>query len=132
MSTQYSAIGRTAVLRLDNPPVNGLGHATRQGGVQGLHRALDSGEVDAVVLTGREGIFSAGADITEFGTPKTTAEPMLGDVIAALEAADKPVVAAIDGTCFGGGLELEPTPPAAACTSTVLPDRTRRDRVSAW
>ncbi|MFC9913058.1 3-hydroxyacyl-CoA dehydrogenase NAD-binding domain-containing protein [Streptomyces sp. NPDC059862] len=106
MSTQYSVIGRTAILRLDNPPVNGLGHATRQGIVQGLHRALDSGDVDAVVLTGREGFFSAGADITEFGTPKTTAEPTLGDVIAALEAADKPVVAAIDGTCFGGGLEL--------------------------
>ncbi|MGP4084506.1 3-hydroxyacyl-CoA dehydrogenase NAD-binding domain-containing protein [Streptomyces sp. KR55] len=106
MSTQYSVIGRTAILRLDNPPVNGLGHATRQGIVQGLHRALDSGDVDAVVLTGREGFFSAGADITEFGTPKTIAEPTLGDVIAALEAADKPVVAAIDGTCFGGGLEL--------------------------
>ncbi|UXY31055.1 3-hydroxyacyl-CoA dehydrogenase NAD-binding domain-containing protein [Streptomyces sp. HUAS TT20] len=106
MSTQYSVIGRTAILRLDNPPVNGLGHATRQGTVQGLHRALDSGDVDAVVLTGREGFFSAGADITEFGTPRTTAEPTLGDLIAALEAADKPVVAAIDGTCFGGGLEL--------------------------
>ncbi|MGW0701139.1 3-hydroxyacyl-CoA dehydrogenase NAD-binding domain-containing protein [Streptomyces sp. NPDC002867] len=106
MSTQYSVTGRTAVLSLDNPPVNGLGHATRQGIVQGLHRALDSGDIDAVVLTGREGFFSAGADITEFGTPKTTAEPTLGDVIAALEAAGKPVVAAIDGTCFGGGLEL--------------------------
>ncbi|MGP3998724.1 3-hydroxyacyl-CoA dehydrogenase NAD-binding domain-containing protein [Streptomyces sp. 8N706] len=106
MSTQYSVVGRTAILRLDNPPVNGLGHATRQGIVQGLHRALDSDDVDAVVLTGREGCFSAGADISEFGTPRTTAAPPLGDVIAALEDAVKPVVAAIDGTCFGGGLEL--------------------------
>jgi 3-hydroxyacyl-CoA dehydrogenase len=106
MSTQYSVTGRTAILRIDNPPVNGLGHATRKGIVQGLQRALDSADVDAVVLTGREGSFSAGADISEFRTPRTTAAPSLGDVIAALEEAGKPVVAAIDGTCLGGGLEL--------------------------
>ncbi|GGW52058.1 3-hydroxyacyl-CoA dehydrogenase NAD-binding domain-containing protein [Streptomyces xantholiticus] len=106
MSTHYSVTGRTAILRIDNPPVNGLGHATRKGIVQGLQRALDSADVDAVVLTGREGSFSAGADISEFGTARTTAAPSLGDVIAALENAGKPVVAAIDGTCLGGGLEL--------------------------
>ena len=106
MSTSYSVDGRVAVIRIDNPPVNGLGHATREGISRDLRRALDDAKVDAVVLTGRPGFFSAGADITEFGTPKSAADPNLPAVIAAVEGAGKPVVAAIDGTAFGGGLEL--------------------------
>ncbi|MEV0081397.1 3-hydroxyacyl-CoA dehydrogenase NAD-binding domain-containing protein [Saccharopolyspora sp. NPDC050642] len=106
MSTEYALDGPVAIIRIENPPVNGLGHAVREGIVRDLHRALESADVEAVVLTGRPGFFSAGADITEFGTPKSAAEPTLVDVIAALDAAGKPVVAAIDGTCFGGGLEL--------------------------
>src|SRR5262249_35615083 len=88
------------------PPVNGLGLAPRTGIVADVQRALDDGEVDAIVLTGRPGFFSAGADITEFGTPRTGTEPTLGTVIRTLEDAGKPVVAAIDGACLGGGLEL--------------------------
>ncbi|MFE5705412.1 3-hydroxyacyl-CoA dehydrogenase NAD-binding domain-containing protein [Rhodococcus koreensis] len=106
MTTQYSVAENVATIRLDNPPVNGLGHSTRAGIVTDLHRALASPDVEAIILTGVGGFFSAGADITEFGTPKTMAEPSLQDVIAALEESDKPVIAAIDGTCFGGGLEL--------------------------
>src|SRR5262245_4284316 len=106
MSTQYSVDGGVAIIRLDNPPVNGLGHATRAGIVRDLDRALADEAVGAVVLTGRPGFCSAGADITEFGTAKAGAEPALGTVLAALEDAGKPVVAAIDGNCLGGGLEL--------------------------
>jgi 3-hydroxyacyl-CoA dehydrogenase len=106
MSTQYSVTGRVAVIRIDNPPVNGLGHATREGIVRDVRAALADADVDAIVLTGRPGFFSAGADIAEFGTPKTFAEPKLPDVIGLLEDLAKPVVAAIDGACLGGGLEL--------------------------
>ncbi|HEX5405052.1 MAG TPA: 3-hydroxyacyl-CoA dehydrogenase NAD-binding domain-containing protein [Pseudonocardiaceae bacterium] len=106
MSTQYSVTGRVAVIRIDNPPVNGLGHATRQGIVRDVDAAVADADVDAIVLTGRPGFFSAGADIAEFGTPKSAAEPRLPDIITMLDDLAKPVVAAIDGTCLGGGLEL--------------------------
>ncbi|HKN97529.1 MAG TPA: 3-hydroxyacyl-CoA dehydrogenase NAD-binding domain-containing protein [Pseudonocardiaceae bacterium] len=106
MVTSYEVTGGVAVIRIDNPPVNGLSHATREGVMGDLERALADDAVTAIVLTGRPGFFSAGADIAEFGTPKSGAVPRLGEVIAALESAAKPVVAAIDGDALGGGLEL--------------------------
>ena len=60
----------------------------------------------AIVLTGADGLFSGGADIREFGTPASTAEPTLRQLIELVETSAKPVVAAITGTCLGGGLEL--------------------------
>ncbi|QSE92460.1 enoyl-CoA hydratase/isomerase family protein [Rhodococcus pseudokoreensis] len=106
MSTQYSVAGSVAIIRLDNPPVNGLGLSTRQGILRDLTRALDAPEVESIVLTGNGKFFSAGADISEFGTSKSSTEPSLRTVIEALEDSTKPVVAALEGTCFGGGLEL--------------------------
>ena len=98
--------GDVAVITLDNPPVNGLGYETRKGIVDGLERALADGSVRAIVLTGGGKAFSGGADIKEFGKPSALAEPNLLSVIAALEASTKPVVAAINGTAMGGGVEL--------------------------
>ncbi len=102
----YRVDGPVAVITLDNPPVNGLGHAVRQGIVEGLRGALADGAVGAVMITGANDVFSGGADIREFNTPKASAAPMLLEVIAAVEASPKPVVAAIGGVCMGGGLEL--------------------------
>ncbi|CAG2129722.1 3-hydroxyacyl-CoA dehydrogenase NAD-binding domain-containing protein [Cupriavidus plantarum] len=106
MTAQYQVQDGVAVITLDNPPVNGLGHGTRLGIVEGLTRALDDGAVKAVVITGAGKAFSGGADIREFNTPKATQEPTLGSVIRALEASTKPVVAAIHTVAMGGGLEL--------------------------
>src|SRR5690349_16293507 len=107
MSTAHYAVnGDTAVITLDNPPVNGLGLELRSGIVAGLERALADGKVKAVVLIGSPKAFSGGADIKEFNTPRMTAEPHLGNVIRAIEASTKPVIAAISGNCMGGGLEL--------------------------
>ena len=91
---------------LDNPPVNGLGHSTRAEVVAGIDRATDDARCDAIVITGAGGRFSGGADIREFNTPKASAEPTLHTLIRAVEDCAKPVIAAIDGVCMGGGLEL--------------------------
>ena len=106
MSAQFQVHGDVAVITLANPPVNGLGLATRQGIVDGLNRAQQDAAVKSIVITGAGGAFSGGADIKEFGSDKSMQEPNLLSVIAAIEASPKPVVAAIHSVCMGGGLEL--------------------------
>ncbi|MEQ9544482.1 MAG: 3-hydroxyacyl-CoA dehydrogenase NAD-binding domain-containing protein [Marinobacter sp.] len=107
MSTaHYDLNGAIAVIRLDNPPVNGLGLALRQGIVNGIRQAEADDAVKAVVLIGSDRAFSGGADISEFGSSKATAEPNLNTVINYVESSRKPVIAAISGACMGGGLEL--------------------------
>ena len=106
MTAQYHVHGDIAVITLSNPPVNGLGLATRLGIADGLSRANTDPAVKAVVLTGAGKAFSGGADIKEFGSAKATQEPNLLSVILALENSAKPVVAAIHSVCMGGGLEL--------------------------
>ena len=117
-STSYAVHGPVAVVTLNNPPVNGLGHALRSGIVAALDQALADPQVQAIVLTGSARAFSGGADVREFGTPKAGQEPTLPSVIRALDGATKPVVAALAGVCLGGGLEL-----ALGCHYRVaLPD----------
>lgn len=106
MSAQYSVHGNVAVITLANPPVNGLGLATRQAIVAGLDRALADAAVGAIVITGAGAAFSGGADIKEFGTDRATQQPNLHSVIAAIEESDKPVIAALHSVAMGGGLEL--------------------------
>ena len=106
MTAEYQVHGDVAVITLNNPPVNGLGYATRKAIVAGLNRAEDDAAVQAIVLTGAGAAFSGGADIKEFGTPQAMQQPNLPAVIAALEQVRKPVIAAIHSVCMGGGLEL--------------------------
>jgi 3-hydroxyacyl-CoA dehydrogenase len=106
MGAKYEVRGDVAVIMLDNPPVNGLGYDTRREFSAGVERAMADAAVKAVVFTGAGKAFSGGADIREFGTPKAVAEPNLLSLIRQLEGCAKPVVAAINGVCMGGGLEL--------------------------
>ena len=96
--------GEIAVVTVDNPPVNALKHEVRAGLAEGLNRARSDSEVKAVVIACVGRTFFAGADIMEFG--KLPQAPSLHDVIAAIEAMPKPVVAALHGTALGGGFEL--------------------------
>jgi 3-hydroxyacyl-CoA dehydrogenase len=102
----YRVDRTAAVISFANPPVNGLSHAVRAGISAALGRAQADSSVRAIVLTGAGGLFSGGADIREFGTPTSTAEPTLRRLIDQVETSAKPVIAAITGTCLGGGLEL--------------------------
>ncbi len=106
MTAEYAVQGNVAVITLNNPPVNGLGLATRKALTDALARAQADAAVQAIVITGAGKAFSGGADIKEFGQPTAFQEPNLLSVILTLEAATKPVVAAVHSVCMGGGLEL--------------------------
>jgi 3-hydroxyacyl-CoA dehydrogenase len=98
-----STEGRIGVLTVNNPPVNALAAAVRNGIKEGVEAFGKDPNIDAIVLIGGGRTFIAGADIREFGKPPSGAN--LNDVIATLENSPKIVVAALHGTPLGGGLE---------------------------
>ena len=100
MTAEYKVHGDVAVITMNNPPVNGLGYATRVGVTNGLDKANADPSVKSIVITGAGKAFSGGADIKEFGSPKALAEPNLLSVILALEESAKPVVAAIHSVAW--------------------------------
>ena len=102
----YEARGPVAVITMDKPPVNSLGAALRSGIANAFERAAADASIRAIVLTGSARAFSAGADVTEFGTPNAAREPNLRVLIDYVEMTEKPVIAAIAGQCLGGGFEL--------------------------
>lgn len=100
----YSRHWDIAVLRLQNPPVNALSQAVRQGLSDGMARAEAEDGVRAVLIVGDGRAFIAGADITEFGKPPM--EPNLPDLCTRIEASPLLVVASMHGVSLGGGLEV--------------------------
>jgi 3-hydroxyacyl-CoA dehydrogenase len=103
---RYKVDKGIAWLAMNNPPLNALSHALRAAVLAAIDRAMADPKVRAVILIGSERAFSSGADIKEFAGSTFYAEPFLPALVDAIEAAPKPVIAAISGACMGGGLEL--------------------------
>lgn len=101
-SVRYELQGNIGVITVDNPPVNALSHAVRQGLLDAITAAQsDASEAIVIICDGRT--FFAGADISEFGKPPM--EPGLPDLLNRIEASPKRVIAAMHGTALGGGFE---------------------------
>ena len=103
-TVHYEVRDDVALLTIDNPPVNPLSSGVRQGLNDGISQALADDAIKAIVMTGAGRAFIAGADISEFGG--ASQGPSLADCLNAMDNSSKPIVAAINGTAFGGGLEV--------------------------
>jgi 3-hydroxyacyl-CoA dehydrogenase len=105
---KLSREGGIAVITIDNPPVNALSPGVPEGIASSLASAVSDGEVDAIVIIGAGRTFIAGADIREFGKVVSGEKPRgsLLPLLRAIEDSPRPVVMAIHGTAFGGGLEV--------------------------
>ena len=114
-TVHYEVKGNIALMTVDNPPVNPLSSGVRQGLTDGINKALSDDSVEAVVLTGAGRAFIAGADISEFGGKAEG--PSLFDCLNTMDDSTKPIIAAINGTAFGGGLEV-----ALCCHYRVIAD----------
>ncbi len=110
---RYEVADGIAVATITNPPVNALSVALRGALLEAARQAGADPAVKALVIAAEGRSWIAGADISEFGKPPMS--PTLPDVLAAIEACPKPVVAAIHATALGGGLEV-----AITCTARVV------------
>src|SRR3954454_913194 len=96
--------GDVLIVTSNNPPVNALGHAVREGLVAAIAEADGDAAGKAGVIVCQWQPFSPAADTPEFGKPMQP--PVLPEVVDVIENCTKPVVAAIHATAFGGGLEV--------------------------
>ncbi|SFF97990.1 enoyl-CoA hydratase [Desulfotomaculum arcticum] len=97
------------VAAINNPPANALGQPVLADLNALLDESLNDNEVRAIVITGSgEKLFSAGADITEFASIQADGAPKISghDVFLKIENYPKPIIAAMQGSAFGGGNEL--------------------------
>src|SRR6267142_6618765 len=106
---QLTSDNGIAIVTINNPPVNALSPGVPEGISEALDQIAQNASVKAAVLIGGGKTFVAGADIKEFG--KMTSGKTRGGIpflplLARIEDCSKPVVMAIHGTAFGGGLEL--------------------------
>ena len=105
-TVHYEVRDGVALLTIDNPPVNPLSSGVRFYLSQHMETATADDQVKAIVITGKGRAFIAGADIRDFGKPANADEQPKRQAGVIIEESKKPVIAAINGTAFGGGLEF--------------------------
>jgi enoyl-CoA hydratase len=110
-----------AVVRLDHPKVNALSSAVLTE-LRDAARHLHDDPPGAVVVTGGERVFAAGADISEFGGPSVAKQigTLFGEAFDAVADIPRVTIAAVAGYALGGGCEL-----ALSCDFRVASDRAR-------
>jgi 3-hydroxyacyl-CoA dehydrogenase len=105
-SDNYFIQNGTAVITLNNPPVNAMGLAVRQELAAHLKKAWADPKVFSIVIIGAGKMFCGGADVKAFNTPASRAEPSSRTIVKQIEESSKPVIAAIHGNALGLGLEF--------------------------
>jgi enoyl-CoA hydratase len=99
--------GAVTTLTITHPPANAISAAVVAGIREGLEQAQDDDGCHAVVITGDgDRFFAAGADVTEFAGNGSDAITSGQNITKEIEGSPLPVIAAINGICFGGGCEL--------------------------
>jgi enoyl-CoA hydratase len=99
--------GAVTTLTITHPPANAISGAVVAGIREGLEQAQADPDCHAIILTGHgERFFAAGADITEFASNGGDAIASGQNITKEIEGSPLPVIAAINGICFGGGCEL--------------------------
>ncbi|WP_394561105.1 3-hydroxyacyl-CoA dehydrogenase NAD-binding domain-containing protein [Aquipseudomonas alcaligenes] len=116
----YEIDGELALIGLARPPVNALGQPLRAAILEACEWAANDPSIKAIILFGGSGLFSAGADISEFGSDASFAAPDLPGLLLRLTRIEKPLIAAIGKLALGGGLEL-----ALACGYRIGEPQTR-------
>jgi 3-hydroxyacyl-CoA dehydrogenase len=102
----YPTVDGVAILSLDNPPVNSLSGDQRARIGAMLQHAAARSDIQAIVITGKNGVFCGGADVREFNTPAQRMSPIMPELIEGCDKIDKVLVAAIEGFSYGAGLEF--------------------------
>ena len=112
MALNFHHDDRTGYVELNNPPVNAINAAMRQGLLDAV-RSAEKLNLERVIVSGLGRAFAAGADAKEFdGDP---IEPHLPDVLDAIDQSFVPWIAAINGIALGGGAEI-----ALACRMRIM------------
>ncbi len=103
---EFRKEGAVGVITINNPPANALSFAVVKGLAEHTTACMNDETCDAVIVTGAGKMFVAGADIREFNMTRPDDVPEFHDLMKVIEEGSKPIVAAVNGIAFGGGLEL--------------------------
>lgn len=125
---RYQVEDGLALVALARPPVNALGQTLRAAVLDACQRAASDASVRAIILHGDGKLFSAGADISEFGSAASFATPSLPDLLNRLTQLDKPLIAALSGLALGAAWSS----PSPAATGSANPHCAWAFRKSAW